>query len=137
MKADEPVSSIMATSLTVVGPEQDLATVYDMLLDRGLHHVPVVQSGRFIGLISSNDLLRVTTGGPELPGPDAVRERLSTMNARQVMTEDVITTAPDAPIRQAAEQLMSGALHGLPVVKDGDLVGMLTTTDLIRCLLEG
>lgn len=136
MKRNEPVSHIMSTDLATVHLGNKLSEVHALLRQRKIHHVPVVSGTRFIGLLTASDLLRFSWGDPYSHDPREVDVLLDTQSIRDAMQEDVRTILPTATVREAAQALVDGSFHSLPVVDArGDLVGMVTTTDLIRYLL--
>lgn len=137
MKRNESVSHIMSTNLATVHLGNKLSEVRALLHERKIHHVPVVSGTRFIGLLTANDLLRLSWGDPFSHDPREIDVLLDTQSIREAMQEDVKTIQPTASIREAAQALASGSFHSLPVVDaSGDLVGLVTTTDLIRYLLD-
>ncbi len=136
MKHNEPVKKIMSTDLVTVHVKQKVSEVHALLAEHRLHHVPVVSGTRMIGLISATDLLRVSYGDVYRQDPRQVDALLDTMSIRDVMQEDIRTIEPGQSVRRAAEILAQGGYHCLPVVADDELVGMLTTTDLIGYLLD-
>lgn len=136
MKRNESVSHIMSTDLVTVHLGNKLSEVHALLQARKIHHVPVVSGTKFIGLLTASDLLRFSWGDPYSHDPREVDILLDTQAIRDVMQEDVKTILPTATVREAAQSLVDGSFHSLPVVEaNGDLVGMITTTDLIRYLL--
>lgn len=137
MKRNEPVSSIMSTVLVTVHLGNKLSEVHALFRKHKIHHVPVVSGSKFIGLLTASDLLRVSWGDPYSHDPREIDTLLDTQEIRAVMQEDVKTILPTATIRDAAQALADGSFHCLPVVDaGGGLVGLVTTTDLIRYLLE-
>lgn len=137
MKHNIPVHEIMAVDPVTVHEKQKLSDAHRLLVERKIHHVPVVSGRRLIGLISTNDLLRVSWGDVYKQDPRQVDALLDTLTIRDVMREDVVTIRSHETVRRAAELLAQGEYHGLPVVDDEEqLVGMVTSTDVIRYLLE-
>jgi CBS domain-containing protein len=137
MKHNEPVHKIMAANLVTVHEKQKLSEVHEVIVGRRFHHVPVVSGDRLIGLISATDLLRVSWGDVTKQDPRQVDALLDTLSIRDVMQEDVVTLRRTDTVRHAAELLAQGDYHSLPVLGDDDaLVGMVTSTDLIKYLLE-
>lgn len=136
MKHNEPVQHIMAVDPVTVHEKQKVSDVHHLIAERKIHHVPVVSGRRLIGLISANDLLRVSWGDVNKQDPRMVDALLDTLTIRDVMQEDIMTLRQHDPIRKAAELLAQGEYHSLPVLDDDDeLVGMVTTTDVIKYLL--
>lgn len=137
MKHNEPVHKIMADDPLSVHEQQKVSDAHRLILERGIHHVPVVSGRRLIGLISSTDLLRVSWGDTNKQDPRQVDTLLDTLTIRDVMQEDVVTVRRTDTVRRAAELLSQGNYHSLPVVDDDQgLVGMVTSTDLIEYLLD-
>jgi CBS domain-containing protein len=134
---DQPVSVLMTSNPAVVDPAQRLSDARHRMLASGGHHIPVVQERRFVGLLAPSDLLRVTPSDGYAMDPDAFDKALADVSVRHAMQEDVITIGPDVAVRAACALFASGGFHCLPVVDvDGRLVGVLTTTDIIRALVK-
>jgi CBS domain-containing protein len=135
MKRNEPVRKIMTSNPVTVQLGQSVAEAYKMLLEYDFHHVPVLDGKKLVGLITSTDIGRITYSFD-------TDNRMSTTlldhtrYISDIMQQNLTSVASDASIREAAEILGQGEFHALPVVDDGDLVGIVTSTDLIRYLLE-
>jgi len=135
MKRNVALSTIMTPAPYAANLTQKLSEVRDVITRRGFHHVPVVDAGKLVGLLSASDILRVSyTYGQDPRGAMAVLDH--TLSIADVMTTDVRTLAPTDTIRAAFEELAEGGFHALPIVDaDRTLVGILTTTDLLRYAL--
>ncbi len=137
MKRNEPVTKIMSRHLVTVHHGDSLSKARQLMQERGVHHVPVVSGDQLVGMISYNDILRVSFGDAFNTDPRAEAAVLDhTMTLEKVMTSDVSKLTEHSTIREAAELLAQGKFHSLPVVSGSKLVGMVTSTDLIRYLLE-
>ncbi len=137
MHRNDSVWQIMSKDLATVSVGNRLSEVRALVQQRKIHHVPVVEGRRFIGLLTASDLLRLSWGDPYTHDPREIDVLLDTQEIREVMQEDVKTILPGARIREAAQALADGSFHSLPVVdENGDLVGIVTSTDLIRYLLD-
>lgn len=107
------------------------------MVETGVHHLPAVSGDELLGIISWSDLLRVSFGDAFETDDRAVDATLDhTFTLEQVMSGDLITVTPQTTVHEAAEILCKGQFHCLPVVEDGKLVGMVTTSDLLRYLAE-
>ena len=139
MKRNEPVSKIMSTGLITVHHGDPISKARQLLRDHGIHHIPVVDGHRLIGILSLADILRVSFGdafGTDERTVDATLDH--TLTIESLMNKSPRSLLKTASIRDAAEVLAKGEFHSVPIV-DLDretLVGMVTTTDLIRYLLE-
>ncbi len=138
MKHNEPVSKIMTTNLVTVHHGDPISKVRQIIREQGIHHVPVVSGEKLVGIISNSDVLRVSFGDTFQADERAVDATLDhTMTIEQLMQKDPVSVRENAPIREAASILVQGNFHSLPVVSDDHkLVGLVTSTDLIRYLLE-
>ena len=119
---NENVGSIMTTNLITVGPSDTLQTVKDILISRRIHHVPVVEEGIMVGLVSIDDLFKLN-----INHSDYGNTLVST-----VMTKKLAKVESTDKIGTAAEVFMEHLFHALPVVDDGKLVGIVTSFDLLK-----
>lgn len=135
MKRNESVRKIMTSNPVTVQVGQSIAEAYKILLEYDFHHVPVIDGKGLVGLITSTDIGRVTYSfDTDNRMTDAVLDHTRTI--ADVMQKNVKSLSSGASIREAAELLADGSFHAVPIVDDGALVGIVTSTDLIRYLLE-
>lgn len=137
MKHNEPISRIMSTELITVHHGDPISKVRQLMQKTGIHHVPVVSGENLVGIISWSDILNLSFGqafGTDERTVDAVLDHSVTLE--QAMKKDPVTLPHDANVRHAAEILADGGFHSLPVVSGTKLVGMVTSTDLIKYLLS-
>ncbi|MEN0063869.1 MAG: CBS domain-containing protein [Myxococcota bacterium] len=135
MRRSERVSKWMTTEVRSVQVGQKLSEVNALMQEHGFHHVPVVEGSKLVGILSSTDLLRVSYEyGIDQRQTNAVLD--DTITVAQLMSEPT-TVDESATLREALELLAEGQFHAVPVVDQGtQLVGILTTTDVVRHLLE-
>ncbi len=137
MKQNEPISHIMSTELVTVHHGDPISKVRQLMQKSGVHHIPVVSGDTLAGIISWSDILNLSFGrafGADDRAVDAVLDHSVTLE--QTMKKDPVTLPHDASVRQAAEILAEGGFHSLPVVSGDKLVGMVTSTDLIKYLVS-
>lgn len=92
---------------------------------------------QLIGIISWSDILRISFGDTFDTDQRAVDATLDhTFTLEQVMQKDPVTLPETGTVREAAEILANSSFHALPIVNGGKLVGMVTTTDLLKYLLD-
>jgi len=127
------VRDLMTNAPDTVGPEDSLHTVLARMNRDGCRHLPVVEDERVVGIITERDV-RLAVDAPAL-GEDLDRPRLDVLDERiaaEIMTPDPLTVGPDDSAEAVAELLCLHKYGGVPVVEDGDLVGMLTVVDYLR-----
>lgn len=137
MKRHEPISKIMSTNLVTVHHGDPVSKVRQLAAERGVHHIPVVSGDQLVGIISWSDVLRVSFGDTFDADQRSVDATLDhTFTIEQLMKKNPVTLADNACVRDAAEILAKGEFHSIPVVHGTKLVGIVTSTDLIKYLLD-
>jgi len=127
---DTSIDRIMTTDPVTIGPGDSAARARELLRTSAIHHLPVVDSGKLVGIVSSADLLKLYVLDEEV-----ALSALATVS--QIMELNPVVLATTATLRDAAEKLMDGGFHALPVVDaDRNLVGIVTSVDLIDSLLK-
>ncbi|RZJ50265.1 MAG: CBS domain-containing protein [Flavobacterium sp.] len=136
MKKREPISHIMTKSVVTINQNDDLKIVIEKLKSNSIRHIPVVNGTEVIGIISRTDINRLTFGAL-FEGQDGADEAiLDMLTISQVMTSKPKTVSSDIIIRDLAEIFVKEEFHALPVVDNGQLKGIVTTTDVMKYLLE-
>ena len=137
MKNIEPISTIMSTKIIALNREDDLENAEILFKRHKIRHIPVVKEDVVIGMLSYTDLLRISFADAIDDTETEVETLVYNMfTIDQVMAKNVVTVPSDATIKDVAEILSKREFHALPVVVDGRLVGIVTTTDLINYLLK-
>lgn len=132
------VRDLMTPGVFVVGLEDDLETVTNLMDDRNIRHAPVVDSaGNLVGLVTQRDLLRTGLGGQGQLPPEAERQARLHVNVGEIMIPDVVTARPDQDIRDAARIMLDNKFGCLPVVENHRLVGIVTESDFVRLMAAG
>lgn len=123
-EGDGAVAERMATGVAVLPPDATLERAEELMRRLDARHVPVVEEGRLLGIVSDRDLRRAAGAG-----------RPSSARVDRVMTREVVTVAPRDRLCAAAQLLHRRRIGAVPVVDDGRLVGILTTADVLEhCL---
>ncbi|MCH2034666.1 MAG: CBS domain-containing protein [Tenacibaculum sp.] len=137
MRKREPIAKIMSDNVITLNSTDDLTTAEELFKLHQIRHIPVVQGQKVIGMLSHTDLMRVSYAETVEEYETEVDVVLnSTFTIEQVMTKNVVTVKAKDTIREVAEILSEREFHALPVVSDTELVGIVTTTDLIKFLLD-
>lgn len=137
MRKREPVSKIMSTKLITINHTNTLLDAERLFKKNKIRHIPVVNKKKIVGILSLTDLLRLsfvdTYGEDDSDVDTAIYNMLS---IEQVMVNNPVHISSNKTIKEVAEILSKQEFHALPVVDDGELVGIVTTTDLLNYMLE-
>ncbi len=137
MKKRTPVSTIMTEKVLTLNTTDNLATAESIFKKNKIRHIPVVENDAIKGMLSYTDLLRISFADAVDEDEDTIETTVYDMfSIEQVMVSNVISVKPDNTIKEVAEILAEKEFHALPVVENDKLVGIVTTTDLIKYLLE-
>lgn len=134
------VKDLMTRDLLTLAPNTTIREAAEILATEHVSGAPVVHVGRPLGMVSAADLLEFIAGLPA--DPEAVSGGLEhgildDHTVEEAMTRGPLTTiGPDAPASRAAEMMQTEGVHRLPVVEDGKLVGIITTTDLVKAVAD-
>jgi len=126
------VRDAMSTDLQTLGRNDVLALADDVMTQRRIRHLPVLdEEGALAGIVSQRDLFRGALAQALGYGVVAQRKVLAGLVVKEVMTTDVVTIRPDAPLAAAAALMLERRIGCLPVVEGGRLVGIVTEGDFV------
>jgi len=137
MRGRIPVSAIMTKNIIGLTREDDLERA-EMLFNRHkIKHIPVVSGEAIIGMLSFTDLMRISFAETPDEGNNSVEAVVYNMfTIEQVMVKNVVTVTSETTIKEVARILAEREFHALPIVDDGALVGIVTTTDLLNYFIK-
>lgn len=136
MDKNKLVSDIMTSPvITIDTLKHSLNDAKRIFSKEGVRHIPVVEAGKLRGIISKNDMNRLTFGAMFDSQSDADEAVLEMLSIEQVMTAHPRVVQINASVREVAEIFAKEDFHSLPVVTDDDLVGIVTSTDVIKYML--
>jgi CBS domain-containing protein len=140
-------ADVMVTNVITVGPDARVEDVAHIFLTNRISAVPVVgNDGKILGIVSEGDLMRRAEAGTGrhrawwlalLSGKDASAAQYVREHSRRVtdvMTQNVITAVPDAPLREIANILEKNGIKRVPIVKDDKIVGIVSRANLLQAL---
>ena len=136
MIKNTPVSEIMTREVISLNTSDQLERAEEIFKSRKIRHIPIVRNDKIVGMLSYNDLLRISFADAYSGVIDEVDSSVYEMfSLDQVMVKNPVSIAPTQTISELATVFTKREFHALPVVEDGRLVGIVTTTDLIRFML--
>jgi CBS domain-containing membrane protein len=137
MKHRVPVSTIMTKNIIKLNITDDLTKAESLFKSNKIRHIPVVSGTTIIGMLSYTDLLRISFADAIDEDEEDVDTTVYNMfTVEQVMAKKLVTISPETTIKEAAEILSKNEFHALPVCDEEKLVGIVTTTDLIKYLID-
>jgi len=129
------VSELMQTTVVTALPDTAISDIIVSLADAHVSSVPVVDGHRrILGVLSASDVLAAEA---EATDPDARAVLTERSVASDLMTPHAVTVAPDADVREAARLMLYADVHRLFVVEQDRLVGVISTTDVVRAVATG
>jgi acetoin utilization protein AcuB len=117
------ITNAMTPSPVTIRSDETLAKAKALMKAGGFRRLPVVEDGHLVGILTERDL-RAHTGYLETTRVDAVMQTV------------LVTVAPDSIVEDAARLMLKNKVGGLPVLADGNLVGIVTTSDLLAAFLR-
>jgi CBS domain-containing protein len=128
------VHEIMSTDIEVVDRNDNLQTVEERMVTKQLRHLPVLEQGEVVGMVTQRDLFKAAMSSDMGYGEKAQKAYLQSVRVKEIMVYPVVTVSPDTSVAAAADILINQGIGCLPVVDATKLVGIVTKTDLLRCL---
>lgn len=137
---------IMTQPVITVDPDTEVPRIAELLLEHRISAVPVVTGGSLVGIVSEGDLLRRHETGTERRHPwwlqmlgsvdEMARDYVQShgLRARDVMQAPVVTVTEDTPTTEIAEILETRRIKRVPVVRDGEVVGIVSRANLLRAV---
>jgi CBS domain-containing protein len=126
------VAELMQQPVVTVEPDRTVREAVILLSDDHISALPVTdRTGRIVGVVSTTDILAAEAEGS--PG-GAGREAATVAD---LMTPRPITVSPDAEVKDAAQQMLYADVHRLFVTEDDRLVGVISSTDIVRAVARG
>jgi acetoin utilization protein AcuB len=121
----QTVDRYMTVNPVAIASDRTLAEAHRLMREKGIRHLPVVDGGRLVGLVSQRDLYLLET----LQGVNRDEERVE-----EAMTAQPFTVPPDAALEDVARAMAEHRYGSAVVVDGGTVVGLFTTTDALRAL---
>src|SRR6188474_699409 len=126
----------MTTPVESLETDQSLLDAVLLLRKAGFRHIPILEQGRLAGVLSERDIYRFS---PTMLLPLPVKEYnelFEETKISKIMTRDPQSIAPDDPLAHAVEIIVQSRLGCLPVIRDGQLVGIITVRDMLKALYD-
>jgi acetoin utilization protein AcuB len=122
----------MTSPAITTGPDMPVMDALQFMRDKGVRRLPVVDGeGRLLGIVSEKDLLHAAPSSATTLSIFEMSYLLHRLTVGRIMTKDVVTVEEDTPLEVAARIMAEKHLGGLPVMRDGRVIGLITETDIL------
>ncbi|WP_291868453.1 CBS domain-containing protein [Maribacter sp.] len=137
MKKRTPIATIMTKEVITLHTGDSLDKAEHLFKKHNIRHIPVLKGEEVIGMLSYTDLLRISFADAVDEEDDSVETIVYNMfTLEQVMAKKLVSVTSKTTIKEVAEVLSKKEFHAIPVIDEGELVGMVTTTDLLNYMLD-
>jgi CBS domain-containing membrane protein len=133
---DIKVKEMMTKEVFTLECHHALTLADDIMSLERIRHLPVLEEGRVVGVVSQRDLFRAALAVALGYQQRAHRMLRRTMKVTEVMSAPAITVSPEAMVKEAARVMMEQKIGCLPVVEGHSLVGIITETDILRYVVS-
>ncbi len=127
----------MSHPVITASADASMKEALDLMRTERIRRLPVVNKrGQIVGIVTETDLAKASPSEATSLSKWEIRELVGKVKVEEIMTTDVVTVNDDTPIEEAARIMADCDVSGLPVMRDGKLVGLITETDLFKVFLE-
>jgi len=126
----------MSHPVITIPPDMPIMNALSLLRRERIRRTPVVKAGALVGIVSDHDLLNASPSQATSLSIWEMNYLLTKITVSDVMAKDVITVDINTPIEEAARIMADNKIGGLPVTREGKLVGIITETDIFKLFLE-
>jgi acetoin utilization protein AcuB len=130
------VGERMSRPVISVTPDMPINDVLAMFRKEHIRRAPVIKDGKLVGIVSERDLLNASPSSVTTLSVWELNYLISKVTVKNVMTKKVVCVDQETPIEEAARIMADKKIGGVPVVSNGNVVGMITETDLFKIFLE-
>lgn len=131
------VKELMTTNVLTVSPLDKIDRVFFLINFENIRHVPVVDKGKLVGMLSDRDLKKVLGPTKKLvEKPDGTTVTIVSRQVRTLMSRKLVTIEPEQRAADAAAIMAKKKIGALPVVHKEKLVGIITATDILKAFVQ-
>ena len=131
------VKNRMTVEPVTVMPDTSFPETFRLMREKKIRHLPVVdEKGKLVGVIARTDLLHASPSSATTLSVFEMNLLLANLHVRKFMSTPPVTVSEDAPLEEAARVMVEKKIGCLPVMRDGELVGLITETDIFEVFVE-
>ena len=133
---NESITSLMIKDVLTIGPKSTLMDVADLFDLKHIHHIPVVEGEKLVGLVSKTDFLFFRHRVEEAAEKSREVERLKQHTVDRIMARNVASLSPNHTLVDALNVFKKNYFHALPIVEDKKLLGIVTPMDIMNYIIN-
>jgi len=127
----------MTANPVTIRADASVPEALEFMREKKVRRLPVLDAhGKLVGMVSEKDLLYASPSPSTTLSSWEIPSILSKLKVEKIMTKKLVAILEDVPIEEAARIMADQKIGGLPVLRDGGLVGIITETDIFRALLQ-
>jgi CBS domain-containing protein len=126
----------MSGAVIAVESKTPIAVAHEIMKKNKIRRLPVVDNGKLQGIVTIGDVREASPSGATTLSIWELNYLWAQLKVENVMTRKVLTVGPDEPIVNAAKLMLENKISGVPVVEDGEVVGVVTESDVFRMLVK-
>ncbi|BAH80950.1 CBS domain-containing protein [Streptococcus dysgalactiae subsp. equisimilis] len=130
------VKDYMTKEVISISPEESVAHAADLMRDKGLRRLPVIEKGQLVGLVTEGTMADASPSKATSLSIYEMNYLLNKTKIRDIMIRQVVTVEPDASLEDAIYEMMTYKVGVLPVVQNNQVVGIITDRDVFKAFLE-
>lgn len=130
------VKDYMTKEVISISPEESVAHAADLMRDKGLRRLPVIEKGQLVGLVTEGTMADASPSKATSLSIYEMNYLLNKTKIRDIMIRQVVTVEPDASLEDAIYEIMTYKVGVLPVVQNNQVVGIITDRDVFKAFLE-
>jgi len=130
------VKDIMVRDVASLDVEDELSLANDIMKLSRIRHLPVLEGKQLVGILSERDLFRSSLGKALGHEPAKTRDVMKAIRIQDIMVKNLITISPEADIKEAVQLMLKHKIGCVPVVGHGELLGLITETDIMMLCLK-
>ena len=113
-----------------------VARAHKIMQENGVRHLPVLDENSLVGMVTLGDILEASSSDTSRLSIFEPNYLLATLPVEELMTPDPVTISPDDTVLEAADLMFQHDIGSLPVIKDGEVIGILTETDVFHLVVR-
>lgn len=127
----------MSSPAITIDPEETMPRAVNLMKEKGIRLLPVLQKGRLVGVLTESDIKRASPSDATLLEIHELLYLLARVKVQDIMNKNPVTIPVDFTVEEAAERLLEHGISGAPVVDDkGEVVGVITRADIFKVLIS-